>query len=87
VHESLSLTSSPGDGLSELFGARSCRDLPGGVNTTGGAAAIARSGYWKGETSESPNPKDGFGMKQGREDVGGTKRQEVEKTCRRSTAK
>jgi hypothetical protein len=73
--------------LSELFGARSCRDLPGGVNTTGGAAAIARSGYWKGETSESPNPKDGFGMKQGREDVGGTKRQEVEKTCRRSTAK
>jgi hypothetical protein len=45
----------------------------------GAARDESRSGYWEGEPSESPNPKGGFGMKQGREDVGGIKRQEVEK--------
>jgi hypothetical protein len=44
-------------------------------------------GYWKGEPSENLNPKDGFGMKQGRENMGGKKRQEVEKAWRCSTAK
>jgi len=39
----------------------------------------SRGGYWKGETSESFNPKDGYGMKQGREEEGGVKRQEAEK--------
>jgi hypothetical protein len=39
----------------------------------------SRGGYWEGETSESFNPKDGFGMKQGRDVEGGTKRQEAEK--------
>jgi len=39
----------------------------------------SRGGYWEGETSESFNPKDGFGTKQGRADEGGVKRQEVEK--------
>jgi hypothetical protein len=40
----------------------------------------SRGGYREGEPSESPNPMDGFGMKQGRADEGGKKRQEVEKT-------
>jgi hypothetical protein len=40
----------------------------------------SRGGYWEGEPSESLNPLDGFGMKQGRADEGGKKRQEVEKT-------
>jgi hypothetical protein len=39
----------------------------------------SRGGYWEGESSESFNPMDGFGMKQGRADVGGIRRQEVEK--------
>jgi hypothetical protein len=40
----------------------------------------SRGGYWEGEASESCNPRDGIGMKQGRGDVSGGKRQEVEKT-------
>jgi len=44
----------------------------------------SRGGYWEGEASESWNPRDGIGMKQGREDVSGKKRQEVEKTWRRN---
>jgi hypothetical protein len=40
----------------------------------------SRGGYWEGEASESFDPMDGFGMKQGRGGEGGTKRQEVEKT-------
>ena len=39
----------------------------------------SRGGYRKGETSESLDPMNGFGMKQGRKEKGGTKRQEVEK--------
>lgn len=39
----------------------------------------SRGGCWEGETSESFNPRDGFGVKQSREDEGGAKRQEVEK--------
>jgi len=31
----------------------------------------SRGGYWEGETSESMNPMDGIGMKQGRGDVSG----------------
>jgi hypothetical protein len=31
----------------------------------------SRGGYWEGETSESMNPRDGIGMKQGRRDEGG----------------
>jgi hypothetical protein len=38
-----------------------------------------RGGSGKGKTSESLNPKDGFGMKQDRKDESGIKRQEVEK--------
>jgi hypothetical protein len=40
----------------------------------------SRGGYWEGESSESLNPMDGSGTKQGQEDRGGTRRQEVEKT-------
>ena len=40
----------------------------------------SRGGYREGETSESLKPKNGFGMKQGRREEGGIKRQEVEKT-------
>jgi hypothetical protein len=40
----------------------------------------SRGGYWGGKNPESFNPRDGFGMKQGRADESGTKRQEVEKT-------
>jgi hypothetical protein len=39
----------------------------------------SRGGYWEGETSESLNPTDGFGMKKGRRDLGGVTRQEAEK--------
>lgn len=39
----------------------------------------SRGGSAEGETSESSNPKDGFGMKQGREGAGGMKRQEAAK--------
>ena len=46
----------------------------------GAARGESRGGYWEGEPSGSPNPTDGFGMKQGRADEGGRKRQEVEKT-------
>jgi len=45
----------------------------------GAACDESRGGYREGETSESHNPKDGFGMKKGRAGLGGTKRQEVEK--------
>jgi hypothetical protein len=40
----------------------------------------SRDGYLEGETSESLNPKDGSGTKQGQEGAGGIRRQEVEKT-------
>jgi hypothetical protein len=46
----------------------------------------SRGGYWEGETSESMNPRDGIGMKQSRGDERGEKRQEVEKTWRRTVA-
>ena len=46
----------------------------------GAARGESRGGYWEGETSESHNPRGGSGMKQGQEDEGGEKRQEVEKT-------
>jgi hypothetical protein len=55
-------------------------------NADGAGRGESRGGYWKGETSESFNPMDGFGMKQGRGDEGGTRRQEVEKAWRRSEA-
>jgi hypothetical protein len=45
----------------------------------GAARGENRGGYWEGETSESRNLKDGFGMKQGRSHVSGTRRQEAEK--------
>jgi hypothetical protein len=41
---------------------------------------LRRGGYREGETSGSLNPMNGFGMKQGRREKGGTRRQEVEKT-------
>jgi len=67
---------------SAFFGA-----LSRALHTAEGAVrGESRGGYWKGETSESLNPMDGFGMKQGREGAGGKRRQEVEKTWRRSTA-
>jgi hypothetical protein len=46
----------------------------------GQGATMSRGGSWEGETSESFNPKDGFGMKKGRRGSGRGKRQEVEKT-------
>jgi hypothetical protein len=52
-----------------------CRSI-----AVGAGRGESRGGYWEGETSESFNPRDGFGMKQGREGAGGTRRQEVEKT-------
>jgi hypothetical protein len=51
-----------------------------------GACGESRGGSEKGETSESYNPMDGYGMKQGRGSVSGAKRHEVEKACRRCTA-
>lgn len=51
-----------------------------------GTRGVSRGGSEKGETSESYNPMDGYGMKQGREDVSGARRHEVEKTWRRCTA-
>jgi len=50
-----------------------------GTESTGAVRGESRGGYWKGETSESFNPMDGFGMEQGREDEGGIRRQEAEK--------
>jgi hypothetical protein len=47
--------------------------------TEGAERGESRGGYWEGETSESFNPKDGFGMKQGRAGKGGTKRHEAGK--------
>lgn len=81
MHESLSLR-----GVS--LGRRPRLALRSGAEAAlGGAAPLAggaargesRGGYWEGEPSESLNPTDGFGMKQGRADEGGRKRQEVEK--------
>jgi len=45
----------------------------------GAARGESRGGYWEGEPSESLNPRGGSGMKQGQEDEGGARRQEVEK--------
>jgi hypothetical protein len=50
------------------------------LDAEGAGRGESRGGYWEGEASESFNPMDGFGMKQGRGDEGGTRRQEVEKT-------
>jgi len=46
----------------------------------GAARGESRGGYWEGEPSGSHNPRGGSGMKQGQEDEGGVRRQEVEKT-------
>jgi len=51
----------------------------GGFKAEGIERGESRGGYWEGETPESYNPMDGFGMKQGRADEGGGRRQEVEK--------
>jgi hypothetical protein len=56
------------------------------LRARGAARGESRGGSWEGEASESHNPKDGFGMKQSRRGTGGKKRQEVEKTWRRSKA-
>jgi hypothetical protein len=40
----------------------------------------------RGKPLRATNPRDGFGMKQGRADEGGTKRQEAGKAWRRRTA-
>jgi len=45
-----------------------------------GSRSESYGGSEKGEPSESFNPRDGFGMKQGRADASGTRRHEVEKT-------
>lgn len=45
-----------------------------------GACSESCGGSERGETSESCNPMDGYGMKQGRESAGGARRHEVEKT-------
>jgi hypothetical protein len=64
-----------------FFGAaRRLRPADGTARAGGATRGENRGGYWEGETSESFNPMDGFGMKQGRGGVGGTRRQEVEKT-------
>lgn len=68
-------------GVEELAFGLAPRGQAGARGAAGGAErGESRGGYWEGETSESFNPRDGFGMKQGREDVGGTTRHEVEKT-------
>ena len=56
------------------------RSSEGPVKVAGIERDESRGGYWEGEPPESFNPRDGFGMKQGRTDEGGIKRQEVEKT-------
>jgi hypothetical protein len=56
--------------------------VQGGMRHTqfpGAKRGESRGGYWERETSESFNPMDGFGMKQGRADEGGKKRHEAEK--------
>jgi hypothetical protein len=50
-----------------------------GPTAVGAERGESRGGYWKGETSESFNPTDGYGTKHGREDEGGTRRHEAEK--------
>jgi hypothetical protein len=62
-----------------FFGTKQKRGTEGSVKAEGVRRDESRGGYREGETSESHNPMDGFGMKQGREGFGGTKRQEVEK--------
>jgi len=52
----------------------------GAVFDEGARYGESRGGYWEGETPESWNPMDGFGMKEGRAEEGGITRQEVEKT-------
>jgi hypothetical protein len=49
------------------------------LRLSGAVRGESRGGYWERETSESFNPMDGFGMKQGRADEGGIKRHEAEK--------
>lgn len=63
-----------------FFGTERKRCSEGSVKAEGIECGESRGGYWEGETPESFNPRDGFGMKQGRADEGGMKRQEVEKT-------
>lgn len=62
-----------------FFGTESKRCSWGAVKAEGIECGESRGGYWEGETPESFNPKDGFGMRQGRADEGGIKRQEAEK--------
>jgi hypothetical protein len=62
-----------------FFGTEWKRRSWGTVKAEGTGCGESRGGYWEGETPESFNPKDGFGMKQGRADEGGTTRHEVEK--------
>lgn len=54
-------------------------DPENGKRAGGAARGEIRGGYWEGESSESLNPMDGFGMRQGRGGAGGMRRQEVEK--------
>ena len=63
-----------------FFGMGRRRSSEGPVKVEGVERGESRGGYREGKAPESFNPKDGFGMKQGRADEGGTRRQEVEKT-------
>jgi hypothetical protein len=63
-----------------FFGMERRRSSEGPVKAEGIERGESRGGYQEGEAPESFNPMDGFGMKQGRADDGGMKRQEVEKT-------
>jgi hypothetical protein len=63
-----------------FFGMGRRRGSEGPVKVEGLERGESRGGYRERKTPESFNPKDGFGMKQGRADEGRTKRQEVEKT-------
>jgi hypothetical protein len=63
-----------------FFGMGRKRSSEGPAKVEGVGRGESRGGYRERKTPESFNPKDGFGMKQGRADEGRTKRQEVEKT-------
>jgi hypothetical protein len=75
--------------LSQAASCRAClgfvvkRGLECSWGVVRGTRGNVRRKPWRllgGENPESFNPRDGFGMKQGRADERGTKRQEVEKT-------
>jgi hypothetical protein len=63
-----------------FFGTEQRRGSERPVKVEGIERGVSRGGYREGKPPESFNPMDGFGMKQGRADEGGIKRQEVEKT-------